>query len=81
MDRMRTASETLDATYLEMRWRALSLAADLDRVYRAPGGESVARDARLVSLKKAIEVLLSAEGNRAARVQMLLSDTSPPPSK
>src|SRR5437763_13008805 len=35
---MRSAKQTLDEMFLEMRWRCLSLAADLDRVERAAGG-------------------------------------------
>jgi len=32
---MRDARQTLDQYFLEMRWRCLSLAADLDRIERA----------------------------------------------
>ena len=53
--------------FLEMRWRVLSLAADLDRV-----GEL--SDERLTKLHSAIEVLLGKENNRAAMVQMIFSD-------
>ncbi|MCS7033628.1 MAG: hypothetical protein NZ561_06485 [Phycisphaerae bacterium] len=78
---MRTAQQTLDATYLEMRWRTLSLAADLDRIQRAPGGEQAMRDPRMQNLRKCLEILLNAGENRAAQVQMILSDTSPPPRR
>ncbi len=67
---MRTASEVLEQQFPEMRWRCLSLAADLDRVDRAGSTD----DERLASLRRAIEVLLSEETNRAARVQMIFSD-------
>jgi hypothetical protein len=76
---MRTAQQTLDATYLEMRWRTLSLAADLDRIERGAGSDLVMRDPRLQVLRKCFEVLLSGKENRAAQVQMMLSDTTPPP--
>lgn len=76
---MRNAQETLDAYYQEMRWRTLSLAADLDRIARAPGNESTAADPRLARLHKCFEVLLHGNENRAAQVQMILSDQSPPP--
>ena len=78
---MRTAAETLESTYLEMRWRALSLAADLDRIQRCPGGESALNDPRVAKLRRAFEVLLSGRENRAGQVQMIFSDTTPPPSR
>jgi hypothetical protein len=59
-----------------MRWRCLSLAADLDRLDRAKAGDS---DPRLVKLRAAIAVLLEGAPNRAQRVQMIFSDTTPPP--
>jgi len=78
---MRSAQETLDAVFLEMRWRALSLAADLDRIQRAPGGDAALRDPRLVKLREALQVLLADRGDRAADVQMIFSDKSPPPAR
>jgi hypothetical protein len=79
---MRDAKQVVDEMILEMRWRCLSLAADLDRIQRAAGGgEALARDARLHKLRQAIEVLNSQDHDRAARVQMIFSDTSPPPSR
>ena len=72
---MESATETLDRTFLEMRWRCLSLAADLDRVQRAGGGPDVmSADARLADLRRAIAVLLEPAVGRAERVQMAFSD-------
>ena len=77
---MRDANETLDEYFLEMRWRCLSLAADLDRVERAAGGgKVVASDPRLAKLSRALHVLLEGSGNRAEQVQMIFSDMTPPP--
>ncbi len=74
--------ETLDRYFFEMRWRCLSLAADLDRIQRASGGGKVlASDARLVKLREALAALSSAESGRAERVQMIFSDMTPPPSR
>ncbi len=70
--------ETLDRYFLEMRWRCLSLAADLDRVERAKG-ESAA-DPRLARLHKAFVVLSDGQADRAERVQMIFSDMTPPPT-
>lgn len=72
---MKTAAETLDHHFLEMRWRCLSLAADLDRVQRAGG----LADPRITKLRDALKALLSEEPDRAARVQMIFSDITPPP--
>ena len=77
---MRSATETVDQTFLEMRWRCLSLAADLDRVQRSAGGpETMAADPRLADLRRAISVLLEPAGGRAERVQLLLSDRTAGP--
>lgn len=78
---MQTAEQTLEATYLEMRWRTLSLAADLDRIQRSDGGASAMNDQRLIKLRKAFEVLLNAKEDRAAQVQMIFSDPSPAPAR
>ena len=44
----KSAADVLNEQFMEMRWRALSLAADLDRIERAPGGKAlVASDPRL----------------------------------
>jgi hypothetical protein len=79
---MNTAKDILDQYFLEMRWRCLSLAADLDRVARADGGETLLKtDPRLAKLSKAIATLIEpATGpTRAARVQDIFSDHTPPP--
>ena len=79
---MRDAKETLEQYYLEMRWRCLSLAADLDRVERAAGGRAVIdADPRLQKLRQALGVLLEGHGNRAEQVQNIFSDKSPPPQR
>lgn len=77
---MRDAKQTLEAVFLEMRWRALSLAADLDRVERAEGGkELLASDVRVEKLRQGLRVLLDGEPNRAERFEMIFSDQTPPP--
>ena len=80
---MRDAKQTLEQYFLEMRWRCLSLAADLDRIERAEGGRSVIdSDPRLQTLRKALAMLVDARGaNRAEQLQMLFSDCSPPPNR
>jgi hypothetical protein len=79
---MRDAKQTLEQYFLEMRWRCLSLAADLDRVERAEGGASVlATDPRLGKLREAMGVVLNGKGNRAEQVQEIFSDKTPPPER
>ena|SRR5438477_10948794 len=82
LDDMADAKDVLEQQFLEMRWRTLSLAADLDRIGRAAGGaEALARDPRVAKLRKAIELLLSERGDRAEGVQMIFSDMTPPPKR
>ena len=81
---MRSATETLDQYFLEMRWRCLSLAADLDRIERAEGGKGLLEsDARLQKLRDALRFLAERgiSSERAAFVQMLFSDKTPPPPR
>jgi len=79
---MRDAQQTLEQYFLEMRWRCLSLAADLDRVERAAGGKAlIDAEPRLQKLRQALAVLLEARGNRAEQVQNIFSDKSPPPQR
>jgi len=74
---MRTAKQTLDDQFMEMRWRCLSLAADLDRVQNSPGGaELLNTDPRLIKLRQAIQELTDSAANRAERVQLIFSDQS-----
>jgi hypothetical protein len=74
---MMADSQMLDRYFPEMRWRCLSLAADLDRVGRTAGAPS---DPRMKKLCEAIGVLLGDSPNRAEQVQMIFSDTTPPPA-
>ncbi len=81
---MRDAQQTLEQYFLEMRWRCLSLAADLDRIERASGGPELIRsDVRLKKLHDALLFISEPGSNRrrAEFVQALFSDTSPPPSR
>ena len=79
---MRDARQTLEQYFLEMRWRCLSLAADLDRIERAPGGAALLdADPRLKQLREAIRVLIDGKTNRAEQVQNIFSDKTPPPQR
>lgn len=77
MEDMATAKDTLERQFLEMRWRCLSLAADLDRIERGEGGRELLRsDSRLIALNEALNVLLARGTNRAEKVQTIFSDKS-----
>jgi hypothetical protein len=77
---MQDAKAALERYYLEMRWRCLSLAADLDRVERLTGGPDVlASDPRIGKLREALGILGRSGANRAEQVQMIFSDKTPPP--
>ena len=79
---MANAPDTLERYYLEMRWRALSLAADLDRVQRSDGSRQLMQaDPRIAKLRQAFNVLLSDAPNRAEQVQLIFSDKTPPPPR
>lgn len=75
---MKPARDVLADQYLEMRGRILALAADFDRIQRAG---DVGDDLRLIDLKACVSELLSDAAGRAERVQMRLSDATPPPAK
>jgi hypothetical protein len=77
---MPDSKDVLEQQFLEMRWRTLSLAADLDRIGRGENGARTLKDdARLQKLRRALEVLMSDGVDRAERVQMIFSDMTPPP--
>lgn len=76
---MKSATEILGEQYLEMRGRILALAADFDRVERF--GPDARADPRLNDLKDCIRELLSDTPGRAERVQLRLSDHTPPPPR
>ena len=78
---MPDARQTLEQYFLEMRWRCLSLAADLDRVERADGGPNLLlSEPRLLKLRQAIQILTDGKDSRAERVQNVFSDKTPPPA-
>ena len=82
---MASAKEILDHFFLEMRWRTLSLAADLDRVERGEQSAALFKaDPRLQKLQRAFGILATptgAGGNRAEQVQNIFSDMTPPPPR
>ena len=67
------AAEVLDAYFLETRARLLEIAANLDRVDRAPDAAAVAGDSRLTFVQAALKILQSGAPNRAEQIQRLYS--------
>jgi hypothetical protein len=67
--------QLLSEQFLEMRWRCLSLAADMDRLERCDGAaDAMATDPQLANLRTALGIVMSDQPDRAERVQMLFSD-------
>jgi hypothetical protein len=74
MSSSQAAPAVLERAYLEIRCKLLDVAASLDRVARAEGGDRVQADPRLAQIKQGIEILGSTGADRAERIQMLFSD-------
>lgn len=75
-----TAEDVVARYFLEHRAKLIDIAAFLDRVDRAGGGEAVAADDfRMQSIRAGIALLLDGEPERARRVLELLSDPSDTP--
>jgi hypothetical protein len=68
MEKM-SAREVLDTYFLETRAKLLEIGATLDRMDRAPGLLQLRGDPRLIFIHDALEILKSAEPNRAELLQ------------
>ena len=69
------APDVLDREFLTMRAKTLELAASLDRLDRASADHAATIDCdrRLELLREGFKILLTADGDRAERVQKLYS--------
>jgi hypothetical protein len=68
-------AQRLSEQFLEMRWRCLSLAADMDRLQRSDHAKGeMGSSQQLSDLRAALRIVMDSEPNRAERVQMLFSD-------
>ena len=82
MPPMNSSRQILDQQFIEMRSRCLSLAADIDRIQRAEGGDEVRHgDPRLGVLREGLAILLEDSPGRAARVLEVFSDRTTAPAK
>ena len=68
-----TQRELIDEYFMEERVKVIDLAAFLDRLERAREIDAD-DDFRLRSIRDALGVLASGDGNRVPRVQMIFSD-------
>ena len=68
-----SARQVLDAYFLETRARLLEIAANLDRMDRAPNLAELRGDSRLIFIAEALKILESAAPNRAELIQRLYS--------
>ena len=73
-----TAAEIVDLYFLEHRARLLDIAAFLDRIDRASDAPRPA-DHRVEALRACIALLDDGKGDRARRIQILLSDHTSEP--
>jgi hypothetical protein len=69
----RDVAKILDREYLTIRGRILELAADLDRLDRAPEPHGHHPDERLAHIRRALEALLVPGPDRAETIQQLFS--------
>ncbi|QDV62886.1 hypothetical protein [Crateriforma conspicua] len=67
------AKTILNESYLEVRSKMLEIAAALDRMQSAPGGDGLGDSDKRIQLDQAIEILASDDPDRAARLQFLFS--------
>ena len=70
----RTAQETLDREFLEIRCRIIDIAAALDRIDASQGADTIASEPRIAVIKDALKILPEPQTDRAARVQVVFSD-------
>jgi hypothetical protein len=64
----------LERVYLEVRCKLLEIAACLDRIDRADGGDEAHADPRWRQLQEGVAILKQSDADRAERIQMLFSD-------
>ncbi|MCA9309633.1 MAG: hypothetical protein KDA21_00370 [Phycisphaerales bacterium] len=71
-----TRSQAVDMYFMEHRAKLIDVAAFLDRVDRAGGGDD---DFRMQAFREAVALLLDGAPNRAARLLNLFSDQTRDP--
>ena len=74
MPSLTTSEAIFETVFLETRAKILEVAATLDRLDRADGGESLGDDPRLLQIRQALDVVISQQDNRAEQIQLIFSD-------
>jgi len=67
-----TKQQVVDTYFMEHRAKLVDIAAYLDRIDRGQGDDP--SDVRDVAFRRAVEILLDGQSQRAARILGLLSD-------
>ena len=67
------AAKALDSYFLDARSKLLDLAGILDRIGRGDESSETVKDARLLKIRQALEILQDVSGGRAERIQQLFS--------
>jgi hypothetical protein len=67
------AAQLVDMYYLSLRSALLETAAGLDRIQRAPGGETALQDPRIEQIRHACRIISGPGPDRARQFQQLLS--------
>lgn len=79
-------SVVLDRYFQETRCKIIEIAATLDRLDRATGGEATLSDRRLEQIRDSLRILSEESADRATKCQMAFSlqyikDWTPPRSR
>jgi hypothetical protein len=74
-----SALEVLDSGFLETRAHVLEIAALLDRIDRAGAPEKATADFRYHALRRALEILVNTNQDRAQAILLRLSDPTGEP--
>lgn len=71
-------ADVVDTYFMEHRAKLIDIAAFLDRLDRATGGEGE-KDFRVAALEDAVKLLIDGKGERAKRILELFSDPTTEP--
>jgi len=75
MPTRRSAKETLDHDFLELRHCLLNIAAGFDRIERGIGRAKLDSDPRMQQLIASVRAIADGRSDRTERVQMIFSDS------
>lgn len=73
------AKEILDLYFIDNRARLLDIASFIDRIDRYEGAPEAKADFRYRAMQQAVELLLTSEKDRTAKIQEIFSDPTTEP--